>query len=220
MSKQTQWHALKRLGFSDNAAAAIMGNAEKESNCEPNRLQGDFNIARTASINYTAKVDNGEISRSDFMYKGPNGGGYGWLQWTYFSRKAGLYDKAKNLGKSIGNEDVAIAWMWEELHQAEYQNVLAVLYSNSDLRYMTGYFMEKFEKPADQSEAEISVRYGYAQTIYNQFAGSAIPDPEPEPDPEPTPEPTNDRLREIFIEYLENQIALSQNILAELKRGD
>lgn len=218
MSTKTQWHALKRLGFSDNAAAAIMGNAEAESNCEPNRLQGDFSGARTASINYTSKVDSGEISRSDFIYKGPNGGGYGWLQWTYFSRKAGLYDKAKSLGKSIGSEDVAIAWLWEELHQGEFSNVLAVLYSNTSIRYMSDVFMKQFEKPADQGEKQCQIRAAYAQKFYDQFAGSPAPEPEPEPDPDPTTDTEIDEIIDGLIEYIRADIVRNQELLQFLQK--
>ena len=42
MSKKTIWEYLKAKGFSDIAAAAIMGNMEAESNCAAVRLQGDF----------------------------------------------------------------------------------------------------------------------------------------------------------------------------------
>ena len=42
MSKKTIWEYLKAKGFSDIAAAAIMGNMEAESNCIAVRLQGDF----------------------------------------------------------------------------------------------------------------------------------------------------------------------------------
>ncbi len=42
MSKQTIWQFLKHKGFSNIAAAALMGNMEAESNCVSCRVQGDF----------------------------------------------------------------------------------------------------------------------------------------------------------------------------------
>ena len=42
MSKETIWQFLKHKGFSSEAAAAILGNMEAESNCVSCRLQGDF----------------------------------------------------------------------------------------------------------------------------------------------------------------------------------
>ena len=172
MSKETQWAGLKKLGLSDKAAAVVMGHAQAESGNETNRLQGDFTTGRATSIYYTAKVDNGEISRNDFIYKGPNGGGYGWLQWTFWSRKAGLYDTAKKLGVSVGSEEAALAWLWEELRQAEYAAVLAALTGDGDIRSMSDVFMKRFEKPADQSEKACAVRAAFCEAMFKAYAGS------------------------------------------------
>ena len=117
MSLETQWAALKALGLPDPAAAVVMGHAFTESNCETNRLQGDMEMTRSWSKTYTSMVDSGEITRDDFIFRGPNGGGYGWLQWTEKSRKAGYYDNAKALGVSIGSQEAAVTWLWAELHQ-------------------------------------------------------------------------------------------------------
>ena len=134
MSKQSIWNLLKQKGFSDVAAAGIMGNMEAESNCESNRLQGDFGTTREKSINYTKQVDEGYVSRDDFIYNGPNGGGYGLCQWTYYSRKAGLYDLAKMRGLSIASEDVQIEWLCNELAQGEYASVLQTLRTSGSIR--------------------------------------------------------------------------------------
>ena len=111
MSKQNIWNFLKHKGFSDVAAAAIMGNMEAESNCVSNRLQGDFTSGFKRSAEYTAKVDTWKISRNEFIYNGPGGGGYGLCQWTYFTRKAGLYDLAQEQGVSIGDEFIQVEWL-------------------------------------------------------------------------------------------------------------
>ena len=153
MSRETQWKALRSLGIPDLGCAAIMGNALAESGCECNRLQGDFEITRSASRAYTQLVDDGAISRDDFTYRGPGGGGYGWLQWTYPARKAGYYDNARKLGVSIGSEEAAISWFWTEVHKPEYAAVLDAILYGTDLRAASDVFMRKFEAPADQSEA-------------------------------------------------------------------
>ena len=67
MSKETIWNYLKHKGFSDIAAAALMGNMEAESNCVSNRLQGDFTNGFKRSVDYTAQVDAGNISRHEFI---------------------------------------------------------------------------------------------------------------------------------------------------------
>ena len=172
MSKSTIWQLLKHKGFSDVAAAAIMGNMEAESNCEANRLQGDFTSNRSKSIEYTAQVDNGTISRHNFIYNGPNGGGYGLCQWTYWARKAGLYDLAQEQGASIGDEAVQVDWLVRELFQSEYNSVLQTLQTSDSIRACSDAMLKGFETPADQSDTTCVLRAGYAQNIYDEFAGT------------------------------------------------
>ena len=184
MSRETQWKALRSLGIPELGCAAIMGNAEAESNCETNRVQGDLEITRSASRAYTQLVDDGAITREDFIWRGPGGGGYGWLQWTLQSRKKGYYDNAKKLGVSIGSQEAAISWFWEEVHKPEYKATLQAILHGTDLRAISDTILHKFEMPDNQSEAVAAFRARKAQEFLEQFGGLE-PEPEPEPsDPE------------------------------------
>ena len=159
------------------AAATIMGHMVAESGCCAYRLQGDFSVGHAKSVSYTQQVDSGAISRYEFVQKGPNGGGYGACQWTFPSRKEGLYDTAKKMGESIGSENVAVEWLWAELHQGEYAAVLQSLTTETSIRAMSDVFLKKFEKPADQS-AEVQARRAALGTeIYKEFAGTVGPAP-------------------------------------------
>jgi PncC family amidohydrolase len=169
MSKETQWQALKALGFADKACATIMGHAQAESGCECDRLQGDFSAGRERSKAYTAQVDSGQISEHDFVYNGPGGGGYGWLQWTFPARKEGLFDTAAGLGVSIGSEAAAIEWFWNEIHQPEYSVVWKALNSDMSIRGMSDVFMKHFERPADQSENACAHRAKLCEETLEQF---------------------------------------------------
>lgn len=176
MSEKTQWAGLKALGLSDLAAAVVMGNAFTESGCETNRVQGDFEVTRSWSRSYTSMVDAGEISRDDFIFRGPGGGGYGWLQWTERSRKRGYYDNAKALGVSIGSEKAALSWFWAELHQPQFAPVLDALEHGTDLRAMSDIFLRRFEMPDDQSEKVAAYRVAQCQEMLDKYGGSG---PEP-----------------------------------------
>ena len=127
MSKENIWHFLKHKGFSDIAAAALMGNMEAESNCVSTRLQGDFTSDYTDSLIYTDLVDKEIIPRKSFVYNGPGGGGYGLMQWTYPPRKAGLYDLAEEQNVSVGDEFIQIEWLTRELWEDEYKAVREIL---------------------------------------------------------------------------------------------
>lgn len=170
MSKQTIWDGLSRFGFSDKAKSAIMGNMWEECGFKSNNVE---DRCRETDETYTAAVDDGRYSRNDFMYDHGDAYGYGLCQWTYFTRKAGLYDLAKGRGVSIADEPMQLDYMWKELQTGEFSGVLAVLRSDATLREMTEKFMVDFEKPADKSQAAKDYRVSLAEKIYNEFAAKA-----------------------------------------------
>ncbi len=182
MSKQTIWQRLKAKGFSDIAAAAIMGNMEAESNCTSFRVQGDFTKGYQRSAQYTAQVDAGNISRHEFINDGPGGGGYGLCQWTYQPRNAGLYDLAKKMGTSIGDEAMQIEWLCQELQQPEFKTVLAILMGSPSIRECSDVIVKIFEKPKDQSEAVLKQRAEFGRAMFQEFSKGEAEDPEGIPD--------------------------------------
>ena len=178
MSKETIWHYLKHKGFSDVAAAALMGNMEAESNCVSYRLQGDFTNGFKRSIEYTAQVNAGNISRHEFIYDGPGGGGYGLCQWTYPPRKAGLYDLAEEQGVSVGDEFIQVEWLTRELWQDEYRPVREVLEKSPSIRECSDAIVKQFLRPADQSEAVCKYRADLGRAFYQQFSEAEAEDPD------------------------------------------
>ena len=182
MSKETIWRYLKHKGFSDVAAAALMGNMEAESNCVSTRLQGDFISGFKRSIDYTAQVDAGNISRHEFIYDGPGGGGYGLCQWTYPPRKAGLYDLAEEQGVSVGDEFIQVEWLTRELWQEEYKAVRETLEKSPSIRECSDVIVKQFLKPADQSEAVCKYRADLGRAFYQQFSEAEAEDPDGQPE--------------------------------------
>ena len=182
MDKKTIWEYLKNKGFSNTAAAALMGNMEAESNCVPGRLQGDFTTGFKRSVEYTRMVDAGEISRHVFIHNGPGGGGYGLMQWTYPTRKAGLYDLAKEQCVSIGDAFIQVEWLVRELWQPEFKPVLEILQNSVSLRDCSDALVKRFLRPADQSEAVCIYRAKLAWEFYKEFSDGEAEDPDGQPD--------------------------------------
>ncbi len=182
MEKKTIWEFLKSKGFSNVAAAALKGNMAAESNCVPTRLLGDFTSGFHRSEEYTRMVDNGEISRHDFIHNGPGGGGYGLMQWTYPARKAGLYDLAREQCVSIGDAFIQVEWLVRELWQPEFKPVLEILQNSVSLRDCSDALVKKFLRPADQSEAVCVHRAKLAREFYKEFADGEAEDPDGQPD--------------------------------------
>lgn len=108
------WVRLIGAGFSEASTAGVMGNIRYESGFKPNNVENQLEPKIGYNDNtYTSAVDNGQISKEKFMH--PLGGksqyGYGLCQWTYPTRKAGLYDYAKEKGVSIGDLDMQIDFL-------------------------------------------------------------------------------------------------------------
>ena len=93
------------------AAAGIMGNLYAESAFNPRNLQNSYEkkIGLTDE-EYTAAVDAGTYTNF-----AKDCAGYGLAQWTYHTRKQGLLSKAKAAGKSVGDLNIQLSFLWEEL---------------------------------------------------------------------------------------------------------
>ena len=112
MGYQSIYDRLRAAELTEAGALAMLGNWDCESNCESVRLQGDFSSYRTVSKQYASDVDSGRISRDSFKNDQK---GFGLAQWTYFTRKAALYDFARAKGKSIGDESMQVDFALLEL---------------------------------------------------------------------------------------------------------
>lgn len=169
--KELIWSRLLADIGNEYGVAALMGNLQAESGLISYRLQGDFSSGYQTSIDYTNKVNSGEISKSDFVNNGPNGGGYGLAQWTYPPRKQALYEKWQSGGyHSIGSVTLACDYLLYELKN-DYVGVYNVLKSASSIRVASDKVLHDFENPADQSVSVEILRAQYGASIYEEMKG-------------------------------------------------
>lgn len=169
-------YLLGKLG-NEYGVAGLMGNLEAESGLHPDRVQGDIPYSNE-SKEYTAKVDNGTITEYDFVYNGPGGGGYGLAQWTYHTRKQGLYDMWKSGGyDSIGSLELALDYLWHEL-TTSYKGVVSVLKSATSVREASDKVLHDFERPTNHegNTAKEEEREALGLAWYNKYHTGAIPD--------------------------------------------
>ena len=162
------WNFLKSKGLNDYAVAGIMGNLKEESGLDPCNLQNSYNKKLNISdVDYTAVVDAGAYP--DFF---TDKAGYGLVQWTYWSRKKALLDYAKAVGTSIGDLNMQLAFMWQELQG--YKAVMTVLNSAASVREASDIVLHKYEQPGDQSVAVEEKRAASGQTFFDRFTGSSV----------------------------------------------
>ena len=162
------WNYLISKGMSGAGAAGLMGNLYAESALNPKNLQNSYEkkLGHTDD-SYTAAVDN--VSYSNFVR---DSAGYGLAQWTYWSRKQNMLEFARAAGKSIGDLEMQLDFLFKELSEG-YKTVLAVLKTTASVKAASDSVLLNFERPADQSEAVKKKRVSYGQTYYDRYAGAA-----------------------------------------------
>lgn len=159
------WSFLKAQGLTDAGTAGLMGNLYAESGLRPNNLQNSYEgKLGMADAEYTERVDSG--SYTNFVR---DSAGYGLCQWTYWSRKEALLAYAKKAGKSIGDLEVQLGFLMQEL-SGGYKAVLATLKTTSSVRAASDAVLLQFERPADQSETAKARRAGYGQKYFDKYA--------------------------------------------------
>ena len=173
-TKEQIWNFLIDSGFTEQGAAALMGNLEAESGCKPVRVQGDYNHgnADEYSQNYTNQVDNGQITKDQFVHNGPGGGGYGLAQWTDPGRKEKLYDYAKSKGTSIGDLQTQLEYLVQELStNAYYSTIWSMVTTSTDMNATCDLILKRFENPADIA-GNTPIRRNNAASIYSTYSGT------------------------------------------------
>lgn len=143
--------------------AGLMGNLKAESNFSSTNLQQTYErkLGMT-DAQYTKAVDNGTYT--NFV---KDAAGYGLAQWTYWSRKQALKNYADSKGKSIGDLQMQLEYLYKELKG--YPQVISVLKSAKTVKEASDVVMLQFERPADQSSAARSQRASYGEAIYNEY---------------------------------------------------
>ena len=160
-------------GFSKAGAAGIMANIANESYpaFEPSSLELR-SISKTgiSSVQYTAMVDSGEISKSEFIVSSRfglySGGryGYGLCGFTDPKVKAYLYHYTVEQGKSVGSISGQLDSLLAYLSDNN-PDLLSRLKNAEDPEAAASAFLREYERCANMRIAEIK-RAAAARSIY------------------------------------------------------
>lgn len=164
MNEKAIWDFLYPKILNSYGVAALMGNLYVESKLNPRNLQGSAERKlNMTDEQYTYSVDNGLYP--DFAN---DGAGYGLAQWTYHTRKEALLKYAQSHIKSIGDLDMQLEFLWQELQT--YKTCLNALKSAVSVREASDVVVDRYEKPSDRSEKGKQNRANYGLQFYNKFA--------------------------------------------------
>lgn len=164
------WDYLYNCIGNEYGVAGLMGNLYAESALISINMQNSYESKLGyTDTTYTAAVDSGKYTSF-----ANDGVGYGLAQWTYKTRKANLLAYAKACGTSIGDCNMQLSFLYEEMRD-EYKSVLTALKNASSVREASDVVLKKYECPADQSTSVQARRAEYGQEYYNAYAGNAAP---------------------------------------------
>ena len=91
--------------------------------------------------------------------------GYGLAQWTYPSRKEALLAFAQKEGVSVGDCEMQLQFVRQELSNA----LLSTLKNSSSVREASDAVLFQYERPADQSLEAQDRRAAYGQRFFEQY---------------------------------------------------
>lgn len=144
----------------------LVGNLIAESGLRPNNLQDVHNeIFKMSDEEYTQGVNDGTINEYRFVH---DSAGYGLAQWTYYTRKQKLYTYAKHAGVSIGNLDMQLSFLVNEL-MTDYGALWERLTNAETIREASDAVLTMYEQPANQNETVRKARAAFGEEIYNKY---------------------------------------------------
>lgn len=160
------YRRLCNAGMTPEGACGVLGNLQGESRFIANNVEDGRGWT---DAQYTVSVDNGTYPKNKFVNDGI---GYGYAQWTHYSRKALFYEYFKEKNVSIADSDTQIEFLiWEMKNFFSIQWNLCC--NSQDLYACTWELLDKWENPAEKERA-INVRYGYAKNWYDKFSSLTL----------------------------------------------
>ena len=164
MNEKVIWDFIYSKCGNAYGTAALMGNLMAESSLNPKNVTG------SKDPDYVQKADAGLI---DFVH---DGHAFGLVQWCYRTRKEGLLYYAQSLGKSVGDINIQLEYMWKELKES-YKTAYNSIVNATNIRDSSDVIMLKYEKPANTSETMKQRRANYGQQFFNMFASGNEKEP-------------------------------------------
>lgn len=151
---------LVNAGLTMPSACGIVGNLLCEGAGRANNAQDG--MTSLSDEEYTARVDDGRMSRDQFARDSV---GYGHAQWTYYTRKYNLYDYLKARGLSIADENGQIDFLIQEM-QTDNAALWAWMKTNMSVYDAASRVCTEYERPAVNN---ISARAQKGNEVYMQY---------------------------------------------------
>lgn len=143
---------LKESGASVQGIAGMMANINHESGFNSMNLENSYEAKLGYNDQtYTTAVDIGTYN--NFVN---DSAGYGLCQWTYYTRKQNLLNKAKQQGASIGDVGLQISFLLQELQATHTSLYNAIMTGSETTESIAANFCHNYENPYDHNQCNTS----------------------------------------------------------------
>ncbi len=166
-SAEKIWNYLRSRGYTPAGTAGLMGNLRAESGLKTDNVQDSYESAYGDDETYTNAINSKSRSRNSFTNDEV---GYGLAQWTYNSRKAGLYDHTVGVGKKINDLEGQVSYLIKELEN-DYPGVNNLLKRTNSVDDASDKVLIDFERPAVPNYSQ---RRSYSNEYYSRYANSKV----------------------------------------------
>lgn len=156
------YNFLTAEGYSKAGASGILGNLDAESGLISNRLEMRYTNTLGSDTYYTAAVNNKTYTKNQFIN---DRAGYGIAQWTYYTRKRGLYEMTVEQGVSIADLETQLKYLVKELKG--YTNLDKFLRETDSVNDASDKVLKDFERPAVLNYDD---RRALSQKYYDKYA--------------------------------------------------
>lgn len=171
-------------GFTIEAASALLANIQGESAFRADNAEDRIHASGISDAEYIRRADSGELT-----YRGKNfifdEVGFGYAQWTYWSRKKLLLEYCQNRGASVSDPDCQKEFIFYEMSR-DFPGIYSLCQTSHDLNTIMHQLIWIWENPFDKQGA-LFERMPYAQAWLSKFSGWEIPASPTEPEPQSKP---------------------------------
>ena len=177
-------------GFTLEAICSLLANIQGESAFRCDNAEDRINRV-VSDEEYIRRADAGEITYGgkNFIYDSV---GFGYAQWTYWSRKKFLLEFCKGRGVSVADHTAQKEFIFVEMKR-DFPAVYQLCKTSHDIDEIMQKLVKVWENPADKQGA-YNARMTYAKAWYAKFNNWTPTDSATTSEPvgEPVKEPVDD----------------------------
>ena len=154
-------------GFTKEAACALLANIQAESAFRSDNAEDRIHSSGISDMEYTSRADLGltTFAGRDFVHDAV---GYGYAQWTFWSRKQKLLAYANSRGCSVSESNMQIDFLFMEMKQ-DFSAQWNRCRTEKDLSSILRNLIDVWENPADHDGA-YRTRWPMALAWFEKFS--------------------------------------------------